>query len=321
MKPFLVTIDTEGDNIWARPARLEVRNAECLPRLQRLCEEFGFKPTYLTNWEMARADAFVRMARQAISAGTAEVGCHIHSWSSPPEYRLTNDDHRHHPYLVEYPDDILRAKLRAQTALLEDTFGVKMVSHRAGRWAFDARYARALVDEGYRVDCSVTPDVSWRAQAGSPAGSGGTDYRGFPSAPYRVDLDDIARPGASTLLEVPMTTRASWLGRRAPWCYRVPLLRGWASRWMPQVHWLRPTRDNRAELLRFAAMQSSAPHLEFMIHSSEFLPGGSPYFRDAGEVEYLFESLRALFGRLAATHVGMTLAEFERHHAAGAAAQ
>lgn len=55
-KPFLITIDTEGDNLWGRNAgAATVRNAEHLPRFQELCGRFGFKPTHLTNREMARA--------------------------------------------------------------------------------------------------------------------------------------------------------------------------------------------------------------------------------------------------------------------------
>jgi hypothetical protein len=67
--------------------------------------------------------------------------------------------------------------------LLEDTFQTKMVSHRAGRWAFDERYARLLVEHGYQVDCSVTPRVNWKTAKGAPQGDGGTDYRRFRSMP------------------------------------------------------------------------------------------------------------------------------------------
>lgn len=35
---FLITIDTEGDNIWARRLPITTRNAEYLPRFQKLCE-------------------------------------------------------------------------------------------------------------------------------------------------------------------------------------------------------------------------------------------------------------------------------------------
>jgi len=52
---FLVTIDTEGDNLWARSSVIEKRNAKYLPRFQKLCEKYGMRPTWLTNWEMANS--------------------------------------------------------------------------------------------------------------------------------------------------------------------------------------------------------------------------------------------------------------------------
>src|SRR5438034_5344383 len=50
---FLVTIDTEGDNLWSKPRTLTIRNAQYLPPFQALCEKYGLRPTYLTNWEIA----------------------------------------------------------------------------------------------------------------------------------------------------------------------------------------------------------------------------------------------------------------------------
>ena len=50
---FLITIDTEGDDIWGRHATVTTENARYLPRFQDLCRKHGFKPTYLTNYEMA----------------------------------------------------------------------------------------------------------------------------------------------------------------------------------------------------------------------------------------------------------------------------
>jgi hypothetical protein len=46
---FLITVDTEGDNLWSRPRDITVRNAEVLPRFQELCERHGLRPTYLTE--------------------------------------------------------------------------------------------------------------------------------------------------------------------------------------------------------------------------------------------------------------------------------
>src|SRR5579871_1036624 len=55
---FLITIDTEGDDIWARPREVTTKNARFLPRFQALCEAFALRPTYLVNFEMAKDDAF-----------------------------------------------------------------------------------------------------------------------------------------------------------------------------------------------------------------------------------------------------------------------
>ena len=322
MKPFIITIDTEGDNLWGRHAGAPgTRNAEYIPRFQDLCDEFGFKPTYLTNWEMAHAQPFVHMARAAIAEHRAEVGCHIHAWDSPPQVARTADDHRHHPYLIEYPDQVMRAKVAGHTQLLEDTFGCKMVSHRAGRWAMDERYARLLLEHGYTVDCSVTPGVSWQRQPGAPDGAGGSDYRHFPEQPYYMDPDNIARParaGQHALLQVPMTTRASWIERSAPQLYRIPVLRSLAYRVAEPVHWLRLKRNNLASVLQLVQREAvRSPYLEFMIHSSEFMPGGSPYFPGAHDIEQLFADMRTLFAAIARTHHGMTLGAFAAQWQAG----
>ncbi len=64
---LLITIDTEGDDVWSRPREPGVENARYLPRFQRLCESHGFKPTYLTNWEMAGNGTFVEFAADALA--------------------------------------------------------------------------------------------------------------------------------------------------------------------------------------------------------------------------------------------------------------
>ncbi len=45
----------------------------------------------------------------------------------------------------------MREKVLFMTRLLEETFQTKMLSHRAGRWAFDSRYAKLLVELGYQL--------------------------------------------------------------------------------------------------------------------------------------------------------------------------
>lgn len=311
---FLVTIDTEGDDVWARRSSVTTRNAGCLPRFQALCEAYGLRPTYLTNWEMAESGEFQEFARDVIDRDAAEIGMHLHAWNTPPIEPLTADDHRHLPYLIEYPRAQMAAKIEALTEKLRGTFGVPVTSHRAGRWGFDATYAQLLVEHGYRVDCSVTPHLSWASSPGDPARAGGPDYTGFPADPYRLDLDDIRREGSSPLLELPVTTfRQSYPGA-------VERLRRRASglpervvnRLFPRALWIRPNGRNGRQLPRLVerAVSARRPYLQFMLHSSELLPGGSPTFRSARSVEGLYADMERLFEAAAGRFQGRTLAEY-----------
>lgn len=312
---FLITIDTEGDNLWSRPRTITTKNAEHLPRFQALCEAFGLKPTYLVSHEMVESPAFREFAGDVLRRGVGEIGMHLHAWNTPPIVPLSGDDWRAQPYLIEYPPEVIEQKVARMTGLLEDTFGVKMRSHRAGRWGLNTHYAQVLVRHGYGIECSVTPYVSWKSHRGHPAGSGGPDFTGFPRDAYFVDLSDIGRPGASSLLEVPMTIMPSgqaWrrIGRRA--IARWPLAhRAW-ERLVPSVHWLRPNGRNRHALL-WILQQAEAErrsYVEFMLHSSELMPGGSPRFQASADIERLYRDLEALCTTARGRFRGETLAEF-----------
>jgi hypothetical protein len=311
--PFIIAIDTEGDDLWAKPREITTRNAKYLPRFQALCERYRFKPVYLTNHEMAMSEVFVEFARDVLARGAGEIGMHLHAWNSPPLVPLTSDDFRHQPYLIEYPDAVMREKIKVVTRLLEDRFEQAIVSHRAGRLGFDGRYAAMLLDEGYLVDCSVSPGLDWRSTPGDPNGKGGSDYTAFPDRPYFFEPSDISVPTFGGLLEVPMTIRSSGLSRSAPWVYRVPLLRQAANRlWSPALNHLCPAESNLRGMLRAArtARAQGAAHVEFSLHSSELMPGGSPTFRGASDIERLYECLEILFDELSSWCRGMTLKQF-----------
>jgi len=311
--PFIITIDTEGDDLWSKPREITTRNAAYLPRFQALCERFRFKPVYLTNYEMAMSDVFVEFARDILARGAGEIGMHLHAWNSPPLIPLTGDDFRYQPYLIEYPDAVMKEKITVVTRLLEDRFDQAIVSHRAGRLGFDGRYAAMLLDGGYLVDCSVSPGLDWTGTPGDPNGKGGPDYTAFPDRPYFFDPSDISAPTFGGMLEVPMTIRSSDLSRSAPWVYRVPLLRQATNRlWSPALNHLCPAESNLRGMLRAArtARAQGAAHVEFSLHSSELMPGGSPKFRNAADVERLYECLEILFEDLSGWCRGMTLQQF-----------
>jgi hypothetical protein len=312
---FVITIDTEGDNLWSRPRTITTRNAEYLARFQALCETHGLKPTYLTNWEMAHSPVFQELGKDVLARGRGEIGMHLHAWDSPPLIPLTADDDLYHPYLIEYPEDLMREKVRVMTATLEETFGVKMVSHRAGRWGFDERYARILVEHGYHVDCSVTPYISWKSDLGDPSGSGGSDFSRFPDTYYFLDLNDIRRPGNSELLELPVTVVPPRYLRIAGAVRGVLGRHSLGARIANRLFhraWLRPDGRNHKALLPIlsSARQEGRPYVELALHSSELMPGGSPTFPSPGSIESLYEALEALFTAARVEFEGNTLSEY-----------
>jgi hypothetical protein len=313
---LLVTIDTEGDNIWAnKTPAVTTTNAHFLPRFQSLCESYGLKPTYLTNYEMATSKAFREFGLDVLRRNVGEIGMHLHAWNTPPLSPLTDNDYFHQPYLTEYATNVMREKIRFMTQLLERTFEVKIVSHRAGRWGFNGTYARLLAECGYCVDCSVTPHISWRLTRGDPTGKGGPDYSRFPDNSYFVDLDDISEPARdSLLLEVPVTIlpgRISLSHRLVPFLERIPMTMQIWNHVFP-THWLRPTGKNIAHLLSIAAnaLERKSEYLEFMLHSSELMPGGSPYFRTTSDIERLYDDLKLLFEFIHSRIRGSTLKEY-----------
>lgn len=319
--PFVVTVDVEGDDLWSKPERAANRNAAYIPRFQALCEQYGLKVTYLVDSAMARSPAFVELGRDVVARGTGEVGMHLHAWNTPP--LPSPAVARRRPYLTEYPEPVMRDKVDRATSVLEEVFDVSIASHRGGRFAFDERYARILTDRGFLVDCSVTPHVDWTRCSGGTAGAG-PDYTKFPEAAYWVDLDDVSRPGASSLLEVPVSVFRrwpTWLRAPRPGCWR-DWHRHAASRLLPAVDWLYPRYPRgvpRKLAFRGAVRQvesvavvgaAERTHLEFMIHSSELMPGGSPRVRAPRHVERLYADVERLFGVVGCGFLPMTLKDF-----------
>lgn len=312
---FIITIDTEGDNIWSRPQEVKAENALFLPRFQELCEKYKLKPTYLTNYEMASSESFQEFGNDIIKRGTGEIGMHLHAFNSPPAFELTENDYIYHPYLIEYPENIMEDKIKFMTELLEDKFGTKMLSHRAGRWSFDKTYANLLIKYGYKVDCSVTPHVSWKGFPGDPAQAGGTDFSRFPEEAYFLDTDDISRPGNSSLLEVPMSITDTYalinMLSSLPIIQKNSLPRRGLNYLFPKI-WLRPKRNNIKHLYKYIdyAIHSGKQYVEFMLHSSEFMPGGSPTFKSEESIDKLYDTIEQLFERATSQFEGQTLSEY-----------
>lgn len=317
MKKFLISIDTEGDNLWSWRAgdRITTENAKYLPRFQELCESFGFKPTYLTNYEMATDPFFVNYFKQRNLSGKCEIGMHLHAWNNPPEYDLPirTDMEPGAPYLIEYPKEIMYQKIKRITNIIKNNFDDNPVTHRAGRWTTNDTYFSILDQIGYKIDCSVTPGKDWSNACGQSLGSIGSNYIDYSKYPYRIPN--------TNLVEIPVTVRKN---HRLKIDKNISIRSVGIKKYIKKFYeskkgygelWLRPgcNHGNLSDLLYLVDVilsDSKADYLMFMLHSSEFMPGCSPTFPTAEDIEKLYENLIILFTKISHGFCGATFKEY-----------
>lgn len=298
MKYFIITVDTEGDNLWDYHDGDEIKteNTLAIPRFQELCEQYRFKPVYLTNYEMICDDRFVDYIKPKAESGLCEVGIHVHAWNNPPYYELKRE-YSGNPYLIEYPSDIMRQKFAVTYNLIKERIGIAPVSHRAGRWVMNDDYFKLLKEFGIVVDCSYTPFVSWKNSTGRTV-DGGCDYSCVNPNTHLIQ----------NVLEVPMSIRKlHYIGEGGIKSKIKLVLKG-------GMVWLRPAISTFKEmklLCQKITREKNSDYLEFMIHSSELMVGGSPYFKDESVIDRLFSDMVQLFGFVKTLgYHGATLEEY-----------
>ena len=223
---------------------------------------------------MAMDDRWVDFAKKKACEGKCEIGMHLHGWNTPPEYKL-EDRFGGNPYITEYPPEIIEQKVITMIKLLRERFEMPIVSHRSGRWATNDTYFEALVKNGIRVDCSVTPEIDLSRIPGCFCNCG-NDYRKAQKGVYEI------YPG---LLEVPMTTRRIHYFSKGSIKHRLKTLI------LGDEVWLRPIPGSAAlmqALTKRVHQEDCSNYLEFMVHSSELMPGGSPYFKTREDIENMY---------------------------------
>jgi hypothetical protein len=236
-----------------------------------------------------------------------------------------------HTYPSELDPAIFGEKLRRLTERIHSRTGIRPRSYRAGRWGFSVEHVPILISLGYLVDCSVTPLKSWEHVPG--AVEGGPDFRAAPATPYFLDFNDVCRSGESQLLEVPVTilfTNANLArSKRLQDLYfryrRTLPVKAMNKLFRLDPQWLRPyahMSSGRLKSVYEAARHVGLPAVEMMFHSSELMPGGSPYHRDEAAIDRLHEKLETVFGHLQDEGcTGRTLTEFAQTYASRLTAQ
>lgn len=322
---LIITVDTEADNQWRTDAGLNLHNLDFIPRFHTLCTRYGFKVTYLCTYEVVQSRKFEHTLRPYEDDGSAEIGAHLHPWSNPPFDRDPSVEAMSRPYPSDLAPSVYRQKMEVLTESIVKRGGRSPASYRAGRYGLAGEHVPVLLSLGYKADCSVTPLVSWR-HAGDGAAEA-PDFSRAPSDPYFLDPRDVCRPGASLLLEVPITIlylnrlmKNRTLRKQTTKLRRRRLLYGVTERLSldPTPRWFRPLPEMSAKRLLHVyrtAIRRGLPVVELMLHSSELMPGGSPYNPTPASIENLYQRLETVFQVLSRDGCEtVTLSEFARSY-------
>ena len=310
---FIITIDTEGDNQWDHGRELSVHNIKYVPRFQNLCKRYDIKPTYLVTSEVCQDNFAKELFGGYIKQDVAEIGAHLHSWTTPPFQEVDGfrENDSNHAFASELPYNLLNQKIRNLTDQITASFGKRPTSFRSGRYGFDKEVAKALLENSYLVDSSVTPFVSWSAHKGVPNGNGGSDFIGYTPYPYDYELTE------GSITEIPITIVPTRFPLNVNWhlaryyfrnVNSSLLLRAFRrSFFSNQPIWARPvpgmTLNIFKELLH-EIKRKKLPFITMMFHSSELMPGCSKYRPDKDSIEELYKLLEDFFELLKQNQIG-----------------
>ena len=310
---FIITIDTEGDNQWDHGRDLTVENLKYIPRFQELCEKYNITPTYLVTSEVCNDEYAKELFAGYVRNDVAEIGAHLHSWTTPPFRELDGfrENDSNHTFATELPRDMLNQKIRNLTDQIAACCGRRPTSFRSGRYGFNREVAKALLENSYLVDSSVTPFVSWTSHRGLPGGSGGPDFLDFTPYPFSYDLPE------GSLKEIPVTIVPTIFPLNVNWhlaryyfsnVNSSIILRTFRKFFFAsQPVWARPVPGMTINIFRellSEAKKRELPFLTMMFHSSELMPGCSNYRPDIASIEELYRLLEDFFELLKQNQIG-----------------
>lgn len=283
-----------------------VTNTARLAQLEPLCAE-GLRPTLFCAYSVLTDPASCVMLARLRDKFGAEIGAHLHHWSTPPfrpqdvaphgpcgntadvldalADQAENANHASSVPAARVPLPLMAAKLEQLFKAGRDFQSAPLTSFRMGRWDLHRAHWPLLAQAGVLCDASVRP-----LHCGARP-SQGPDHFSAPYDPYWVST------GGKNIFEVPLTVTP--LARPLPQLLRsMPGNAGRAARaglktWgalalLPVYH---PLWAMKAVTRLFVARGGRVLSLTW--HSSEMMPGGAPHMPDEAAVTRLLTKIRA----------------------------
>jgi hypothetical protein len=78
---------------------------------------------------------------------------------------------------------------------------------------------------------------------------------------------------------------------------------------------MKPNAHNLRDMIKLVdwTLSENLPVLQLMLHSSEFMPGGSPIFREKDDIERLYDDLNRFLSHVSSRLIeGATFAEYRQ---------
>ena len=302
---FIITVDTEADDAWVLPEKIEVKNLIELRRFQDLCQTYGIIPTFLVTYECAKLEEAISVLKPIADSGQCEIGHHLHCWTTPPfvkEGPPGVDIAWFGAYQSELPESLFREKAECLRNEIVKAYGIYPTSHRAGRWGIDQRSVDWLIENGFVAESSVTPLINWATSIGKK--TGGPSFYSSPQNPYFWHSKLIYDQHAPFLVEIPITVEY-------PDGFALRGLAGYIKRELPGTKFVdriykklgcgrifRP--DPRySENIMLGIMENAIKNRMFainlMIHSSELSVGLSPFSKTKDLCAQVWQKLKVIF--------------------------
>lgn len=289
---FIVTVDVEECFDWSRPASSpsHVPPFQYFEAFHNRMVAAGVKPLYLLTYKMMSDEIYVRHIREWMEAGSCDLGIHMHSWETPPDWGLKET---YFSYQGNLPKHVEREKLIAISGHFKETFGCSPKYHRAGIYGIGRNTLGLLAELNIKVDLSPSSKFNFRS-------NGGPDFRNFSNKPFFYG-------GSAPVLCLPVTS-VNFLRGPAEWITKFITL---PSKFRLSLPVRFSPEGNPIERLliiceKFSKDTDIIPIIS--LHSSSLVESGSPYSateQDAeNNVECLFkliDFMQESFGYKAAT--------------------
>lgn len=267
-----ISIDVEEEGLFGGhyPTReATVANVPRLKKLAPLYEDFKIPLTLLCAHSVFVDRAAQNVLTHLRDNCAAEIGAHLHHWSTPPHDGL--DKNGNPCKSTDMKREILAQRLSTLLAAGREFQGAPLESFRMGRWDMNSSWRMLLAELGIKTDSSICPLRIFK---------NGPDHFAAPPDPWFI--------GKSGLLEVPIT--------------QIPLLptlaKAWADLWPqnPRIkdyfHYFGALSANPfwhgPRVMRACARLHAARGgkvLSLFWHSSELMPGASPHVPDEKAAE------------------------------------